>query len=82
MQILFFFFLNLSKTVTGPRPRVTGSAQEVPALANAGRDYWRAEELLCLIWLEGKELSSPFGRAVSRGKWFSGGLVGISWAQR
>lgn len=35
-----------------------------PALANAGWDYWRAEELLCLIWLEGKELKSPFGRAV------------------
>lgn len=78
----FFLNLNLSETRVSPRPQVTGSAQEVPAPANTSQGYRRAEMLLCLIWLEGKELNSPFGRAVSRGKWFSGSLVGISWARR
>lgn len=59
-----------------PRPQVTGSAQEVPAPPNTSQDYRRAEELLCLIWLEGKELNSPFGRAVFHAV---NGLVAAWW---
>lgn len=50
-------------------------------MVNAGWDYWCAEELLCLICLEGKELNSPFGCGVLRSKGFNS-LVRISWAQR